>query len=138
MSANGKRNKHISVRFDDELAQRLVKAAKQQLEGRSVSDFIRNLIEWAILHYEQNGTIAELHGDGMERHPRNGKTRHISIHSEELLAQRLVKAAKQQERRSVSDFVRRLLEWAMVHYERHGTITELYRDLPAPSPRTKA
>jgi hypothetical protein len=54
-----KHNTHISVRFNEELAQRVLEAARQ--ERRSVSDLVRNLIEWAMPHYEQHGPISELY-----------------------------------------------------------------------------
>jgi len=73
-------SKHISVRFDDELAQRLVKAAKQ-LERRSVSDFLRNLIEWAMPYFEHHGTIADLYKNQpapAEKQKRRGPARRRS------------------------------------------------------------
>ena len=69
--------------------------------------------------------------------PPNGKrTKHISVRMEDELAQRLIKAAKL-ERRSVSDFFRNLIEWALPYCERNGSITALYRNFPAPKAKTK-
>ncbi len=65
-------------------------------------------------------------------------SKHISIRFNDELGQRLARAAKHSERRSVSDFVRNLIEWAMIHYEQHGTLVDLYRNLPAPTAKTRA
>jgi hypothetical protein len=59
------------------------------------------------------------------------RDKHVTLRVESTTHAR-IQAARSAEDLTVSVFMRKLTRWAMQHYEQHGCLWKLFKNLPAP------